>query len=425
MVLFEISLIIALTLLNGLLACSEMAVVSSRPARLKAMADKGTKGAAAARALAAEPGRFLSTVQIGITLVGVVAGAFSGATLGARLTAQLLAWGVPEHAATLLGMGLVVGAITYTSLIFGELVPKQMALKNPEKMACKIARLMQLLATVAAPLVWLLEKSGRAVLAALGTTPDTTRRITEEEIHTIMAEAEQSGLLESGERQMMARIMRLGDRPVHSVMTVRSLLDVLDLSEPVESNLGIVAASAHSRFPVHAGDPDVMLGIISAKDLVGPTPTAPHLKGLVQEAPTIPASLDALDALNMLKKSSVHMGLVYDEYGVFVGVVTAADILEAIVGSFASATNETDEDPVVKRDDGSLLLAGWLSAEDLHSQLGWPLNTEVPYETAAGMVIHAAQKLPKVGEKISLGGWQFEVVDRDGQRLDKLLARKL
>jgi putative hemolysin len=145
----------------------------------------------------------------------------------------------------------------------------------------------------------------------------------------------------------------------------------------------------------------------------------------VQEAPTIPASLDALDALNMLKKSSVHMGLVYDEYGVFVGVVTAADILEAIVGSFASATNETDEDPVVKRDDGSLLLAGWLSAEDLHSTLGWPLDKDVPYETAAGMVIHAAQKLPKVGEKITLGGWLFEVVDRDGQRLDKLLARKL
>lgn len=427
----ELLLLLGLTLLNGLLAMAEMAVVSSKPTRLKLLIEQKRHGARRALALAENPGRFLSTVQIGITLVGVVAGAYSGATLGERLGATLLEWGVATGTAELLGMGIVVGFVTYLSLIVGELVPKQLALRAPETLACALAPLLTTLAMLASPLVWVLERSGRIVLGLLGQTQVREQKVTEEEIHAMMIEAEQSGVMDTDERKIIGRVMRLADKPVRAVMTPRNQLDMLDLDDDHATHWEQIKESHHSRFPVFRGDPDKILGVIWAKDLLmagGPdTPMgALNWEQLVLETPNIPDTMDALDAVDMLRKSPVHLGMVYDEYGVFVGVVTAADILEAIVGSFASADpDDRDEQPIVRRADGSLLIAGWVSTEDVHVALNVPLPEEAEYSTAAGLVIALSEAIPEVGEVFTYQGWRLEVVDKDGTRIDKILASRI
>lgn len=427
----ELLLLLSLTLFNGLLAMAEMAVVSSKPARLKALIEQQRRGARRALVLAQNPGRFLSTVQIGITLVGIVAGAYSGATLGERLGGTLLAWGVPTGTAELLGLGLVVGLVTYLSLIVGELVPKQLALRAPEALACALAPFLTFFASAAAPLVWVLEHSGRTVLGLLGHTQIAPQKVTEEEIHALMAEAEQSGVMETDERQIIHRVMRLADKPVRAVMTPRNQLDMLDLDDDHSTHWAQIKESRHSRFPVFRGDSDRILGVIWAKDLLmagGPeTPiSALNWEALVLETPNIPDTMDALDAVEVLRKSSVHLGMVYDEYGVFVGVVTASDILEAIVGSFASSDpSERDEQPIVRREDGSLLIAGWVSTEEVHVALNVLLPEDADYSTAAGLVIALSETIPEVGEAFEYAGWRIEVVDKDGTRIDKILASKL
>ena len=425
MLFIEISFVIVLTLINGLLAMSELAIISSRTVRLKVLQEQGVHGARRALKLAAEPGRFLSPVQIGITLVGILSGAFSGATLGDRLALWFISCGLPENLAYIAGVGLVVTVITYLSLILGELVPKQIALSAPEKVACKVAPFMEILSTLTLPLVWVLDFSGRAVLRITGTDKQAAAKVTEEEVHTLLAEAEHSGVLETGEKHMIHRIMRLGDKPVRSVMTPRILVDTLNLADKTPKNMAILTESVHSRYPVYNKTIDNMLGVIWAKDLLNVTDfSAANLQKLVRPAPVIPSNIDALDAVEILKKSPVHMGLVYDEHGTFEGIVTAADILEAIVGDFATSI-ATDEDPVVARADGSLLLAGWLQTEDLHTALNWPLpGTKASYQTLAGLMIEQFQRIPNVAESITYQGWRFEIVDRDGNRIDKVLATK-
>ena len=414
MLYLELLLVFVLTLLNGLLAMSELAVVSSRPARLKGMADRGVSGARRALTLAADPGKFLSSVQIGITLVGILSGAISGTTLGDRLSVWLIGQGMPSRWAYVAGVGLVVTGITYMSLIIGELVPKQLALKNPERIACTVAPLMWLIAKVAAPVVWVLDRSGKLVLMLLGQTAEGGQRVTDEEIRTIVAEAEHAGVLEPGEREMIAGVMRLGDRPVRQVMTPRFDVDVIDLSDSPARIIAEVRKSQHSRFPVHEGNPDEVIGILWVKDIldVGHTPKIAELRAMVRQA-----------AVEILKKSSVHMGLIHDEYGHFQGVVTSSDILEAIVGSFA--TEEGDPEPaIVKRDDGSLLIAGWMQADELAEALSLVIPENRNYDTAAGFLIEAFGQLPAVGDHILLQNWRFEVIDLDGRRVDKVLASR-
>lgn len=433
--LFELLLLLALTLFNGLLAMAEMAVVSSKPVRLKGLIEQGRRGARRALVLAENPGRFLSTVQIGITLVGVIAGAFSGATLGGRLGEALLLWGVPAGTAEVLGMGVVVGLVTYLSLIVGELVPKQLALRAPEAIACALAPLLTTLATVAAPLVWVLEHSGRTIMKLLGQTSVPVQKVTDEEIHALMAEAERTGVMETDERQIIHRVMRLADKPVRAVMTPRNQIDMLDLDDDHATHWAQIKESQHSRFPVYRSNPEKILGVIWAKDLLmaggqsgeqGAPVTANNWEELVLETPNIPDTMDALDAVDVLRQSPVHLGMVYDEYGVFVGVVTAADILEAIVGSFASSDpDERDEQPIVRREDGSLLVAGWVSTEDVHIALGLPHPADADYSTAAGLVIELHEAIPAVGEVIDYQGWRLEVVDKDGTRIDKILASRV
>ncbi len=263
----ELGIALLLILLNGLFALSELAIVSARKARLKMMADNGRTGASIALKLAEEPGRFLSTVQIGITLVGILAGAFSGAALGAKLTGILEGWGVPDRAAEPLGYGLVIGTITYLSVVVGELVPKHLALKNPEGIACADAPLMAFISRIAAPVVWLLDASTQLIFRLLGQSTESESAVTEEEIKTIMAEAETAGVIETGERKMIAGVMRLGDRAVRGAMT-RTDVDWIDMEDTAFEVRETLINTPHSRLPVAAGHPDNILGVVQARELL-------------------------------------------------------------------------------------------------------------------------------------------------------------
>jgi putative hemolysin len=421
----ELTIVFLLTLLNGLLAMSELAIVSSRPARLRAMIERDVIGSRRALALASDPGRFLSTVQIGITLVGVLSGAFSGATLGLRLTEWLMGLGVPDRIADVIGIGVVVAAITYLSLIIGELVPKRVALRNPEGIAVRVAPAMMYLAKIMSPLVWLLNMSGRAVLRLLGQHEPTGDKVTEDEIRTLVAEAEHAGVLEPGEKEMIAGVMRLGDAPVRAVMTPRREVDMVRLSDDPQAVRAAIMASPHSRLPAYDTDPDGVLGVIQAKDLLHAfmANDPPDIRSHVRPAPIVPDSVDARDVVTILKTSSVHIGLVVDEYGHFEGVVTSADILEAIVGEFH--THEGSPEPmVVRRDDGSLLLSGWMPAEQFQELTGIALPENRSYHTVAGFVLETHGALPSIGESLDAHGWRFEIMDLDGRRIDKVLATK-
>lgn len=426
MVYVELALVLLLTVINGAFAMSELAVVSARPARLRPMAEKGVAGADKALALGADPGKFLSSVQIGITLIGILSGAVSGATLGQRLSGFLQGAGVSPGVAAVLGVGIVVTLITYLQLIVGELVPKQIALRDPERIACRVAPFMTGLARVASPIVWVLDKSGKLVLRLLGQSGDEEKSITEEEVKSIVAEAESAGVLEPSERRMISSVMRLSDRQVQSVMTPRVDVDMIDLSEPFEDNLATIMGSRQSRFPVHEGDPDEIIGIIWVRDLFDQTGLkTKDLRSLVREAPIIPEGVDALDAVDVLRKSPAHMGLIHDEYGNFLGVITPADILEAIVGAFASDDEEDSEEAMVTRDDGSILISGWAPITDVAEALNLNLPKKRGYETAAGFLIQIFGLLPNVGDKTEAEGWEFEILDLDGRRIDKILAHRL
>lgn len=425
MLALEITAVVFLIVVNGLLAMSEMAIVSSRVSRIKAMADRDVVGARRALALASNPGKFLSTVQIGITLVGVLSGAFSGATLGQRFAAWLMAQGLSQDVADAVGVGVVVVIITYASLIVGELVPKQIALRNPEKMAVRVAPAMALVARLTSPLVWLLDASGRLVLMVLRQNKVREERVTEEEIKTLIAEAESSGVLEPGEKEMIAGVLKLGDRNVKVVMTPRHEVDSINLTTGDEAIFAAVRESSHSRLPVFDAEGEV-IGVVQAKDVLKAflAGERPDIQSLIRHAPVIPDSADARDVIFALKDSPIHVGLVHDEYGHFRGLVTTADILGSIVGEF-STEEGPQERTVVRRADGSLLLAGWMPLDELVDVTGIKPGDDSSIHTAAGFVIQGFGRLPNVGETFETQGWRFEVMDLDGRRVDKLLATRL
>lgn len=426
MLYLELGIVTILIVVNGLLSMSELAIVSSRPARLAALVEKGVAGSRRALALASDPGKFLSTVQIGITLVGVLSGAFSGATLGQRLADWLTEAGLSPGWAETIGVGIVVTVITYASLIVGELVPKQIALRDPEAVAVKVAPAMVLLAKISWPLVWLLDRSGRALLWLLGQRGEAEEKISEDEIRSLVVEAENAGVLEPGEKEMIAGVMRLGDLPVGAVMTPRHEVSMIDVTDPAPTIYKAVLGSNHSRFVVFEGNREHALGIAQAKDMLDAylAGRPPDIRQLIREAPIIPESLDARDVVAILRDSPVHMGLVHDEYGVFQGVVTSADILEAIVGAFH--TEEGPAEPAfVKREDGSYLISGWMPAVEFAELLGIPLPPSRAYQTVAGFLLDEFGAIPNVGDTIEVEGWRFEIVDMDGRRIDKVLASPL
>lgn len=421
----EILIVVVLTIINGLLSMSELAVVSSRPARLKVLSDQGNRGAATAISLAENPGRFLSTVQIGITLVGVLSGAFSGATLGARLSEWLLTQGLSQSAADTVGVGVVVVAITYLSLILGELVPKQIALRDPERVAARVAPAMSLMSRIGAPLVFLLDISGKTVLALLGQKGEAEEKVTEEEVRTIIAEAETAGVLERDEREMIASVMRLADRSARGLMTPRREVEVVDLSDSAEEIRAQLRATRRSRLPVQDGEPDSIVGVVVVKDLVDflAKGDVEDLRAHVHEAPVVMDTAGALQVLRAIRASRVHMALVFDEYGHFEGIITPGDVLEAIIGAFQE--EEESEPPIVARNDGSFLVAGWMQVDEFSHEFGIQIPRDADFQTVAGFVLAQMNRLPNVGESFEKDGWRFEVVDLDGRRIDKILLNKV
>ena len=421
----DVLIILALVALNGVFAMSELAIVSSRKARLEAMVRSGKPGARAAMALAADPGKFLSTVQIGITLIGIGTGAYSGASLGTPTAARLEALGMPAALANNVAVALVIGLTTYASLIIGELVPKQIALRNPEPVASWLALPMTWLAVFTKPIVWVLDASSILIFRLLGLNRESEEHVTAEELHLIVAEASKSGVIEEHERSIISGVVRLADRPVREVMTPRTEVDWLDSGLDDAAIRAKLLATPHSRLPVADVSIDAVIGVVQARDVAAALARGDSLdlKQLVRKAPFVVDQIDAMDALDALRRADVPMALIHDEYGHFEGIVTAANLLAAIAGEFASDAEPGEAPNIVERDDGSLLVAGTTSADTLAERLGIELPEDRDYATAAGLALAIFRHLPVEGESFVEQGWRFEVVDLDGRRIDKLLVR--
>jgi len=422
----ELLIVSTLIVLNGLFALSELAIVSARQPRLKAMAAAGRSGASKALALGSDPGRFLSAVQIGITLIGIVNGAYSGEAFGGQASAALGALGVPDKVAGPLGYGIVIVVITYLSVIIGELVPKNLALRNAEGIACSVAPAMTIFSKVAWPAVWLLDESTRFVFRLFGQSTESENRVTDEEIKSMIAEAESSGVIEKDERQMIAGVMRLADRAVIGLMTPRTAVDWIDVTKSEEELRERLISTPHSRIPVGEGSPDALIGVVQTRELLADILSNRPLdvRAHVRTAPIIPETMDALDVLAVLRAAVVPMALIHDEYGHFVGLVTPADVLEAIAGVF-KADNFDAEPLAVERSDGSWLLSGSMPVDEMADRINLPVPEKRSYETVAGFVLAHMHHLPVVGESVEVSGWKFEVVDLDGRRIDKVLAARL
>lgn len=413
----EILLILVLTAVNGALSMSELAVVSSRPARLGSMAEKGSHGAQVALDLLEQPGKFLSAVQIGITLVGVLTGAVSGATLGMRAGNALAAAGMPFTLAQPLGVFLVVAAITALSVIIGELVPKQIAMANPEGIAARVAPAMRMVARIGTPLVWLMDTTARLVLRLIGVRDQSDRAITDEEVRMTIAEAAQAGVLLEGERGMIAGVMRVADRSAAAMMTPRRDVETIDVGDPPAVVMEKARAARFSRLPVTEGSADEILGVVALRDLIGVE--TPDLKTLMREAPTVLDAADALSVIEVMRATPSRMVLVYDEYGHFQGIITAMDLLEAITGDFVDA--EGEEPDIVRRADGSWLVAGSESADEFAGETGFPVP-EGDFNTVAGMVLAILNRIPRTGDVFTHEGWTVEIADMDAMRIDRLIV---
>lgn len=420
----ELATVFLLTLVNGLLSMSELAIVSARPARLKVMAEQGSLGARTALRLAEDPGRFLSSVQIGITLVGVLSGAISGATLGVRLAGTLQSFGLSVSLSETLGVGGVVVGITYLSLIMGELVPKQIALRAPEAVAVRVAPMMRMIAVGAAPLVWLLDRSGKVLLAALGQSGQAVHNMTDEEVKLVISEATSAGVMEEAETEMIAGVMRIADRTARGLMTPRHEVELVNVTDTPLAIVRRFRATGRSRLPVRDGEADNIIGVLMSRDFLEHRPKADpaEIRSLIVQAPVVRDGMAALDVIEQLRQAPAHMLLVYDEYGHFEGIITAMDVLEAITGDFIDANDI--EPKIVVRDDGSLLVAGWMPVDEFADRIGISLPIDRNFETVAGLMLEKMGTLPGVGAHLDLSGWRIEVVDLDGRRIDKLLVQR-
>ncbi len=421
----DVAIIFALIALNGVFAMSELAIVSARRARLESITKKSQlRGARTALDLAADPGKFLSTVQIGITLIGIIAGAYSGASLGGPVAERLLLLGVPEKWADDVSFASVVGLTTFASLIVGELVPKQFALRAPEPIAVVMSVPMLILSRVTAPLVWLLDRTSALIFRILGMNRESENHVTAEELHLIVAEASKSGVIEESERAIISGVVRLADRPVREVMTPRTEIDWLDEKADAKAIHQAVLASPHSRLLVARGSVDEIVGVVGARDLLAAELTGKKLdlKVLMKRAPIIPDQVDAMDALEVLRDADVPVALVHDEYGHFEGIVTPADLLSAIAGDFASDQDDGEEPAIFEREDGSLLVSGWATADALSERIGLTLEEDRDFATVAGFVLDRMKQIPVTGDFFIDQGYRFEIIDMDGRKIDKILV---
>jgi magnesium and cobalt exporter, CNNM family len=423
----EIVVLLSMILLNGYFAMAELAVVSARPARLEAQARrKDSRGARLALALARDPGRVLSTVQIGITLVGISAGAFGAAKLAEPLADLLSRVPALARFSAELAYSLVVVGITYLSLIVGELVPKHLALRAPERVAALVAPTIDLLARISAPVVGLLDWSSRFVLRLLGRTIQPAEAVTEEEVRMLIAEGTRTGVFQRQEEEMIGRVLRLADRPVRAIMTPRVELVWFDVEdEPAKINRTI-RESGHSRFLVAKGSLDDVLGVVHVRSLLDACLAGQplDLRTVVRPVLVVHDSMPVIRALEALRQARVSMALVVDEYGGVEGVVTVEDVLEAVVGDMPE--RRLNEEPaIVEREDGSLLMDGMLALDEVKLALGFDrLPDEGSYHTLAGFILAQLGRVPRESDAVAYGGWCFEVVDMDGRRIDKVLVRR-
>ncbi len=423
----ELIIVFALVLLNGFFAMSEMSVMTSRKSRLKQMAQTSQR-AQRALDLSEKPENFLSTVQIGITLIGVLTGTFGGDAIGSAIGGWLAST-IPASApyAPKIGIGVAVALITYLTLIFGELVPKRLAITRPETIAGFVAVPMGWLAKITAPAVALLAFSTRLVLRVFGLADDNKEAVTEEEIRMLVSEGHEAGVIDADERNMMNRVLRLGDRTADSLMTPRKKITWLDAAAPYDDNLQTMHESAFSRFPVYRGNDQDVVGVLEVKSLLDRFGVAqPDLFIKLREPLFVSESTHAMKLLEIFREEQQSLALVVDEYGEIQGLVTQSDLMGAVVGRLQAAENTEDAPLVVVRDDGSLLVDGSLPNDDLRELLGGvALPDDDEYNTVAGMMIERFGRIPHVGERLDWAGWRFEVVDLDGARIDKLLLQKL
>ncbi len=421
----EVVILLALIVVNGLFAMSEIALVTARKARLQKLMDEGDRSAALALALGQDPNKFLSTIQIGITSIGILNGIVGSAALAPPFADWLETLGLrrphSEYAAT----AMVVLVVTYVSIVVGELVPKRLGQFNPETIARIVARPMNFLSMASKPFVWLLSLSTELLLRMLGASRDSGPSVTEEEIHAMLAEGSQSGVIELNEHAMVRNVFRLDDRQISSLMVPRSDIVCLDTTAPLEDTLAHIAGSTHSRFPVCVGGLNEVLGFIHTKQLLSRSLIGEpfDLTAGLQEALFVPETLTGMELLENFRSSNAHIALVIDEFGEIQGLVTLQDVLEAITGEFGAPDDETSW--AVQREDGSWLLDGLIPIPELKDRLELrtvPDEDRDRYQALSGMLMLMLGRMPQTGDTVVWDNWRFEVVDMDGKRIDKVLA---
>ncbi len=422
---WEIAVVGLLILVNGFFAMSELAIVSARRARLQQMVQKGSRGAERAMRLAEDPTGFLSTVQVGITLVGIFNGAYSGATLSAPLAKALA--GIPALAAYANGLAIaiVVIVVTYLSLIIGELVPKRIALNNAEGIAAFAATPMLILSRIGAPIVWFLRVSTDAVLTLLRVPRVVEQTVTEEEVKTMIAEGAESGVFHPEERTMLEGVIRIADRTVRSILVPRPDVVWLDIEDEPATIMQEMRESGHSRFPVSRGEVDEVVGVMHAKDAFDQLSRTGKVdfSTAVKEPLFVDEHMPIIRLLERFRNSPVHMAIVLDEHGSFEGIVTPTDILIAIAGDLPQNEGDLEDPDAVQRADGSWLLSGRIAIDEverLFNETG--MNENEDYNTLAGFVLNQLGHIPEAGEAFEWRDWHFEVVDLDGRRIDKVIA---
>jgi putative hemolysin len=419
-------LIVLLIIANGVFSASEIAVVSSRKVRLEQLARQGNSKARLALQLANSPNNFLSTVQIGITLIGILSGAVGGATIAGRLETVLGTFPPLANYSQPISLFVVVGLITYLSLVIGELFPKRVALSNPEQLACQVAGPMQVLSRLTAPIVHLLGGSTDMLLHLLGIHGAEEQAVTEEEIKVLIEQGTETGIFEEVEQEMVSRVFRLGDRPIKAFMTPRTEIDWIDVGDSFEVNRQILLDSPHSRFPVCQDSIDECLGFVRVKNILSAylTGEAINWQTIAQTPMYIADGTKALKVLELFKESGSHIALVTDEYGGVQGLITINDLMQAIVGELPSSEN-SDEPMVVQREDGSWLLDGLLSTDELKTLFDretLPEENKSNYHTLGGLIITCIGKIPRAGDHFQWNDLRFEVMDMDGTRVDKVLV---
>tara|TARA_R100001224_G_scaffold84048_2_gene53318 strand:+ start:1233 stop:2567 length:1335 start_codon:yes stop_codon:yes gene_type:complete len=423
----DLIIIAGLIVLNGVFAMSELAIVSAKHTRLQAKAEGGSVAAATALELAGDPGKFLSTVQIGITLVGIIAGAYSGASLGGPVGERIGdPLGLSADRAEQVGFILVIVLTTYASLVIGELVPKQLALRSADRIAMVMAQPMKWLATIAAPVVWVLDFSSATIVRLFGVRPGGQNSVTAEELQMLFAEATRSGVLEADQSAILKGVVRLADRPVREVMTPRTELDWIDADADRAEIEATIGDTPHSLLPVAEGSADKVVGVVKVREVLAAMLTGQPFKltDLAKRVEVVPDQLDAMDALRVLQQAEVAMAMVHDEYGHLDGIVTPIDLLTAIVGQFESDKDQGEIPEVIERADGSLLISGSLDAESLGDRLALDYGEDREFATAAGFALSVLKHLPEEGEVFTHQGWRFEIVDMDGRKIDKLLVQQ-